>query len=323
MSLAEVEWELVQPRPDTARRLMMPGLSKLQKTWKHNPIKAGMRMCKLRPLLAGCTTFITDHTEPLASHSDTPLGLKCFVLDSPIRAQTLLQTQTELARLFSNLSSYNSALNVDAVTIIEDEGKIFWPSWSLGKIADKSKWYMPVNTATMLQFLETNQFHCIAKLFNHHYDDILANIYSQRTSDTMSLAQLKTYVNQNSTMQFLKYAPGAGMNQHIDNLLRCDSTVFTIGIGRKVVYDLSPVLHPTHKFRGHIVRVTLPEGSAVVMNDDARYHWTHGIPEEEDGSVKYTIIWFLHHTPEMVENHMEKRDFSSILGCDMYSLRFA
>lgn len=318
----QVKWELVTPCNNTEIALKMPGLSRLLKAWKHQAGKpVGKRMLQLRTLLAGCTTSISDSAEPLP-HDDIPVGLKYFPLDGS-HAVLLSATARELDHIFSDLSRYNTLLNVDAVSIIEDEGKIYWPSWSLGTLAKHPKRDEPINTANVLAFLQDNHFNSILQLFKYHYYHIIDNIYAARKSSTMSKEDLMSHINQNSSMQFLKYAPNTGMKQHIDNQLRCPATVITIGVGRKVVYDVSPVLHQTHKHHGQIVRVTLPEGSSVVMNDDVRYHWTHGIPEEKDGSIKYTIIWMLHHTPEMLKNHIEVRNFSSILGCDTYALRFS
>ena len=321
----QVKWELVQPKPETASLLIelnnvnetmeQKGGGKWNKKGKLTP---GVRMYKFKNLLSNCTSSMQDRTEPLKSQNDIPFGLKCVVFDGFSQARTLLSAREDLVRLFYSLKMYNLKLNVRGVSIIENDGKIFWPSWRVAGIKDKTKRYMPVSTRSVLNFLEKYKFQGILKLFNQHYDDIIANIYS----DKLSKEQIKEYLNKNSTMQFLKYDRNTGFNQHIDNLIRCDSTIITIGIGRNVVYDFSPVLHPTHNCRGKLVRLTLPEGSAVVMNDDSRYHWTHGIPQDQDDSVKYTIIWILHHTPYMIKNHMTTHKFSSILGCPMYSLNF-
>lgn len=304
--------------------LRMEKLDAIMSKWKHQTWKkAGERIREVTPLLAGCTTFITEHTEPLPHDSDIPAGLRCFAFDGAQDPSLLSSTARELDRLFADLTRYNAALNVPEVKIIEDDGKTFWPSWRLAKAAHQSEWYMPVNTQSVMTLLKANHFDSILKLFKHHYDHILTSIYTARKTDTLSYQELEHHINQNSTMQFLKYRPNDGMNQHIDNLLRSDATVITIGVGRDVVYDMSPVLHRHHKMRGQIARVTLPEGSAVVMNGDVRYHWTHGVPKTQDKSTKYTMIWMLHHTDEMIKNHVEVCDFTCILGCKTYALRFS
>ena len=37
----------------------------------------------------------------------------------------------------------------------------------------------------------------------------------------------------------IKYEDRCGMFMHIDSLLRSDATVFTVGVGRDVVYDMT------------------------------------------------------------------------------------
>ena len=288
-----------------------------------------MRLWQLKPLLRDCTTHISDTAEPLPSETDIPPGFQYISFPNTSLNNALLHsTQAEMQSIFANLSRYHAALNVDGVKISQQGGITSWPCWDNAFVTKKAphrhmeanNCYLPVNTAYMLQFLQTHQYESTLRLFKHHYDRVIDSI-CRGARNTMSRADLERHINQHSSLLFMKYEANQGMVMHIDNLLRSDSTIITIGIGRDVVYDLSPVLHPEHKLRGKIARATLPEGSAVILNDDVRFHWTHGIPEQEDGSIKYTLIWKLTHTPEMVKNHMETHKFSPVLGCAMYSLR--
>ena len=325
--------ELVQPCRDTSRRLMMEGIDKLVKKWNQHPEKSDMRLWDIKKIYGPnqCITSITDPVLPIPSDTDVPVGFKYITLEDSIQNSSLLcSTREELGRLFSNLGGYESALNVDGVEILQSHGVTYWPDWKNSFSMKKSSHrhmeandcYLPINTTQMIGFLEVHHFDGILKMFKYHYDRVITSIYTAQPTTTMSIEELESHINQHSTLLFLKYEPNKGMPQHIDNLIRSDATVIAIGVGREVVYDLSPVLHPEHRLKGKILRVTLPEGSAVILNDDVRFHWTHGIPSEEDGSIKYTMVWKLYHTEEMIQNHVETHKFSEMLACTMYSLRF-
>lgn len=289
-----------------------------------------MRLWELKPLLRDCKTYIFDKTEALASETDIPAGFKYIPFASSVPNDALLRsTRTEMESMFANLRKYQAAMNVEGVKISQQDNITSWPCWdnafitkrTMRRHLEANKCYLPVNTAYMLGFLKSHQYDSTLALFKHHYDNVIARIHNARHTQTMSREELESHINQHSSLHIMKYEANEGMVQHIDNLLRSDSTILTIGLARKVVYDLSPVLHSEHPLRGKILRATLPEGSAVILNDDVRFHWTHGIPEHEDGSIKYTLIWKLMHTPEMIQNNMETHKFSMQLARPMYSLR--
>ena len=326
--------ELVQQCPETSRRLRMEGIDKLVKKWNQHPKKSDMRadrrLWDIKQITNKCITSISDQVLPIPPDTDVPTGFMYIVLEQSFQNSSLLcSTRKELECLFSNLSEYESALNVDGVKITSKDGITFWPDIKNSFILDKlshrnleaNDCYLPINTTQLITFLEVHQFHGILKMFKYHYDRVVASIYNAQTTTTMSIEELESHINQHSTIQFLKYERNVGLHQHIDNLIRSDATVITIGVGREVVYDISPLLHPEHILKGKILRVTLPEGSAVILNDDVRFHWTHGIPREDD-NIKYTMVWKLYHTEQMIENHMETHKFSEMLACTMYSLRF-
>ena len=332
-------WQLVHPTPRTEAKLNTRHIYRLIRKWNRLPKRkwdrklgrfvstvGNYRLWDLKPLLHDCKTYITDETEPIPSKTDIPQGLNFFPFESD---KTVLRTAcSEMERLFTNLHSYHSEFDSDIIRISTKDGKCFWPEFDFHLIQSKrfkDQWelndcYLPLNTTFMTQWLYGHGFHRTLELFNHHYDSVIKSIYESQEVKTDSITDLKRHISEHSTLQFLKYEPGVGIIAHIDNLLRSDATVITIGIGRDVVYDLSPILHPEHKFKGKVIRATLAEGSAVVLNDDVRYHWTHAVPYGIEG-VKFTMIWKLYHTKKMLSNHVERGKFSSILACPMYSLK--
>jgi hypothetical protein len=99
-----------------------------------------------------------------------------------------------------------------------------------------------------------------------------------------------------------------GSNLHIDNLLRCDATVFTVGVGRDVVYDMAQVLDSNPREGPTILRSSNPEGTMMVLDGESRYKWAHGIPcstQSKGGrdsvkkQTKYTLILRLLHHEEL------------------------
>ena len=335
-----VQWQLVRPSTTTTMKLSLPTLYELIRKWnkknRYGKYPARKRLWDIKKVLGDdCNTYIRDHTEPIPSFSDIPQGFTCFGFDNTSQKNRALlaSTLTEFNTLFSSLDVYQKKLGnrTHDSRITHQNGTCFWPDFTVQCITNKSLHhhleangcYLPLNTSNVLSFLEENGFQSILQIFNHHYNRVIESIYSKSEFNghkDNDIQTLKNHINQHSTLQFLRYDPNVGIKCHIDNLIRSDATVVTIGVGREVVYDLSPILHQEHKLRGVVIRATLPEGSAVVLNDDVRYHWTHAIPYGVE-ATKYTIIWKLFHTAEMVNYHMENHKYSGILDCDMYSLQ--
>ena len=334
------KWQLVHPPSETEGKLSSTDLYKLIKKWNRFPSRkwnkklgrfestnGDYRLWDLKPSIYDCKTYVTDKTEPLPSCTDIPRGFDFFEYDLN-DDNLLIAACSEMNYLFDELKSCNSKINNDIVRVSRKNGRSFWPDFDSYMIQSQqfkdhfelNGCFLPLNTAFMTQWMQDHGFDNALKLFTHHYDRVIKSIYDSQNTKNDSMLDLKRHIDEHSTLQFLKYESGVGINAHIDNLLRSDSTVIAIGFGRDVVYDLSPVLHTEHKFKGKVIRATLPEGSAVVLNDDVRYHWTHAVPYGIQG-VKFTMIWKLYHTKKMLSNHIEQEKFSSVLACAMYSLK--
>ena len=107
------------------------------------------------------------------------------------------------------------------------------------------------------------------------------------------------------------------MYMHIDGLLRSDATVFTVGVGRDVVYDMTRALGRNKDDKVSIIRSSNPEGTMMVLDGEARYKWTHGIPgSRAHNGVKYTIIVRLFHTAGLVRPIGKCIEFNT----EMYSI---
>ena len=114
------------------------------------------------------------------------------------------------------------------------------------------------------------------------------------TSDDIS--HIEQLINDRADMTIMKYDDKQGIQMHLDSMIRGNATVFTIGVGRDVVYDMSRAIGRNKGDEVSIVRSSNPEGTMMVLDGESRYKWTHGIPHSrEHNGTKYTIhISFFH-----------------------------
>jgi len=54
-----------------------------------------------------------------------------------------------------------------------------------------------------------------------------------------------------------------------DNLRRSDATVFTVGVGREVVYDMTTVIDRKKSQEVSMIRSCNPEGTIIVLDEEA------------------------------------------------------
>lgn len=66
------------------------------------------------------------------------------------------------------------------------------------------------------------------------------------------------------------YAPGEGIGSHVDCLTCFDSHIAILSLGSSCEMRLT---HP----QGEVVNLTLEPGSVLVLEDEFRFKWSHGI----------------------------------------------
>jgi alkylated DNA repair dioxygenase AlkB len=76
-----------------------------------------------------------------------------------------------------------------------------------------------------------------------------------------------------------EYLPGQGIASHVDRNSCFGAEVASVSLGSATVMDFRDDL------RGESGRVLLPERSAVVLHDEARYAWSHGIAARKIDSI--------------------------------------
>jgi alkylated DNA repair dioxygenase AlkB len=77
-----------------------------------------------------------------------------------------------------------------------------------------------------------------------------------------------------------EYKPGQGIANHVDCEPCFGDTVISISLGSSCVMDFNNI-QTRQK-----VEVMLESGSLVVLRDDARYKWTHGIAQRKTDNFK-------------------------------------
>ncbi|NOK61897.1 MAG: alpha-ketoglutarate-dependent dioxygenase AlkB [Chloroflexi bacterium AL-W] len=68
-----------------------------------------------------------------------------------------------------------------------------------------------------------------------------------------------------------EYEPGQGIASHIDCVPCFDDTILSLSLGAACVMDFTATFSPAH------IPLLLEPGSLVIMRNEARYHWKHGI----------------------------------------------
>jgi alkylated DNA repair dioxygenase AlkB len=68
-----------------------------------------------------------------------------------------------------------------------------------------------------------------------------------------------------------EYLPGQGIHPHVDDIHSFDNVVCSLSLGSSIVLDM---INDNNNDKNEI---WLPQRSLVVLRDDARYKWKHGI----------------------------------------------
>ncbi|KAG8953662.1 hypothetical protein FRC04_001866 [Tulasnella sp. 424] len=83
------------------------------------------------------------------------------------------------------------------------------------------------------------------------------------------------------------YRPGEGITPHVDLLKRFGDGIIIVSLGSATVMQLAPVA-PSNK--DDSVDLWLEPRSILVLEKDARYQWTHGIPARKGDWVENDMI---------------------------------
>jgi alkylated DNA repair dioxygenase AlkB len=74
----------------------------------------------------------------------------------------------------------------------------------------------------------------------------------------------------------IEYLPGQGIADHIDCEPCFENTVISLSLGSSCIMDFKNKYNRKEKYE-----FLLQPNSLVIITDEARYNWTHGIPSRE------------------------------------------
>jgi alkylated DNA repair dioxygenase AlkB len=76
-----------------------------------------------------------------------------------------------------------------------------------------------------------------------------------------------------------EYQPGQGISKHVDCVPCFDRTIASLSLGSTCVLEMA------HGKTKHKVELLLRPRSLVIMQDEARYKWTHAVPARKKDVV--------------------------------------
>lgn len=139
----------------------------------------------------------------------------------------------------------------------------------------------------------------LIKIINYSFklNPDLSNIIKRYIADIINMLKIpeklmKVFLEK-SKLVIVRYKNNAGIHLHIDNVRRGNGPVITMSIGpNKNIYSMVPL--ESHE---KAIQIYFPNGSIVIMDDESRYLWAHGIPYGYDyGNTdhRYSFVLLTH-----------------------------
>ena len=269
------KWRYIAITEEQREKLEEVDVQKLVQDWEENASSAKDRVWDLTQAMK-VSTFIEQTEDLERTVSDIPLGLVCMY--TPPQAEKLLsETNKALHSLFEYLK-----LEKKEPTML----------FIFNRVPGHSQVSKP---REMRNFLRNNSKFRVIDDFWSVYMKKIAEYFCRSEEVTPDkIAHNEQLMSNHSDMIILKYDDLSGLFMHIDGLQRTDATVFAVGVGRDVVYDMTRALGRNQRDEVSIIRSSNPEGTMMVLDGEARYKWTHGVPESK--GIKYSIIMRIFHT---------------------------
>lgn len=314
------EWKPLVLTREQSRRLKQ-NIPKLLKIWNDKMYNPKERIWDLKRRIR-VNTYTSQKPLSVNLLSEQAPNLLC--MPPPEMAQSLMvPAKRALDHLFGHILDANSKLihglpfqvNHTLIQDYKSRGLVYFPNNSLHEYETEGRCVLPMQ---FRQFLRSDSKSIVIdRLWAIYQKHIIANLLLANDLDMSHYDAIENFVNEHGTLYVLKYKAGTGIWMHIDNLLRSDATVYTIGIGRDVIYDMAPIIKQQRD--ACIFRTHQKEGTMMVLDGDARYKWAHGIPHDRSkkNGTKYTIILRLFHHEALTEYVGKCHE----LQTEMYSMR--
>lgn len=296
-----LEWKHIA-LTEEQKKHRMPDIKELVKQWEISNSTPKDRVWDLKKMIKVQT--YAEQPCILTPVDDTPANLVCMPPPADAK-EMLLETKLALDLFFSHVADSNSKfaaqLHHERDNYVVNLAKAGFTIFNFNSTKDYEKHGRVSSPKEIRAFLQSTPEFKVIDDFWSTYMSVLVEHFAATTK--LQRSDIESLINDHGDFCIIKYRPGFGLYMHIDNLLRSDATVFTVGLGRKVVYDMTRVIGREPGEPGDsmsIIRSSNPEGTMMVLDGEARYKWGHAIPYStgKDG-VKYTIILRLFHTPEL------------------------
>jgi hypothetical protein len=288
---ANPEWRHITVTDEQREKLGNVDVQKMVQVWEKEASPPPDRVWLLAQEIQVSTCI--EQTQDLEQTVlDVPRGFVC--MPTPPEAENLLsETNVALGLLFKHLKLHkleaNPRTRLTYFNRIPTHPKLASPKEMRGWLKSKP------------------EFEVIDRFWS---------IYMNKLAKYFCLS-VDELISDHCDMSIIKYEEHNGFFMHIDGLLRTDATVFSVGVGRPVIYDMTRVLDRKKHDKVCIIRSWNPQGTMMVLDGEARYKWAHGIPgSETDNGVKYTMVVRLPHTAGTLHRIGKCIEFNT----EMYSI---
>lgn len=297
LQLSLPTWHQVAMRPPQSAAFKIDFTQK-EKEWDENKYNPKERIWDLK-------THIRVRTYEWQKHRPWhgPIPLHLFKVSPPPSAQAMLPLVNKtMNQLFCQLLDANHTLDdflhskKNFIKNYKDRGLTYWPTNSTKEYEQHGK---AIAMHDFRHFLQNSPYKVIDEFFAI-YLSMIVNEFASRFHK--STEEVMEHIQTNGTLYILKYAPSYGLWMHIDNILRSDATVYTIGVGRDITYDVAQVIPDSSEKKIPMLRSKNEEGTMMILDGKARYMYAHGIPYGRKTKCKYTIIMRLFHDDELTTN---------------------
>lgn len=315
------EWRYIALEKGQRNKLRKVNVQELIKSWDERKTPPIERLYELKRAMV-MKTFTQQKEDTRKKVRDVPQGVLC--MHPPDEAVTLLRpANVALDSLFADIQS--SATKFDAYMhpncetkrqYVKERKQFGYTKFNSCTSAEYSKYGRVATPKQLREFLKSEpEFAVIDEFISIYMKSIARHFCGDADATPDDIARIEQIVNDQADMTIMKYDDQGGLFQHIDHILRSNAVAFTIGIGRDVTYDMTRALGRDPQEGVTMIRSHNPEGSLMVLQDEARYKWTHGVPHSrEPNGTKYTIHICLFHTTGLTEVTGRCEEF----GTDMY-----
>ena len=290
------EWRHIALDKTQRNKLTKVDVQGFVKSWEEKKTLPGDRIWELRRAMK-VPTFTQQKEDMRTTVLNIPQG--CVCMHPPEKAVALLRTaNVALDSLFANVKENEEKYNVylqrihqakPSYVLLKDQ--IGYTTFNYCCAEDYKKYGRVSSPEDFRGFLRSKPELAAIDQFVSIYIERMAHYFCGSADATPdNIARIEQTINEHGNLTIIKYESKAGMTQHIDSVLRGDATVCTIGVGRDVVYDMSRAIGRNKGDEVSILRSSNPEGTMMVLDGEARYKWTHGVPHShEQNGTKYTI----------------------------------